>query len=68
MPIFPNCEEVSRLLNRFHSELESIAMDRLGDEVNYNLLSGVLGEFEDTLDEFQEKLNGLYGKDGENNG
>lgn len=68
MPIFPDYEEVRHLLSDFHSELESITMDKLGDEVKYNLLCGVLVDFDDAFFEYQDKLDELYGKDGENNG
>lgn len=64
----PNFEEISGLFNRFHSELEAIVMDMLGDKVSYNLLNCVFADLDESQEEYHNKLAELYGKDGEDNG
>ncbi|MBQ8965900.1 hypothetical protein [Ruminococcus sp.] len=68
MPESPSFQEINRLFYRFHGELESIIMDKLGDEVSYNLLSCVFEQLDETQEEYHNKLAELYGKDGEDNG
>ncbi|WP_455267956.1 hypothetical protein [Ruminococcus sp.] len=43
-------------------------MDMLGDKVSYNLLNCVFEDLDETQEDFNNQLEELYGKDGEDNG
>ena len=52
MPENPSFQEVDGLFRSFHSELETIVMDMLGDKVSYNLLSCVFIDLDETQEEY----------------
>lgn len=68
MPKNSSFQDVNGLFNRFHCELEAIIMDMLGDKVSYNLLNCVFEDLDETQKDFNNQLEELYGKDGEDNG
>ena len=68
MPKNPSFQDVNGLFNRFQCELEAIIMDMLGDKVSYNLLNCVFEDLDETQEDFNNQLEELYGKDGEDNG
>ena len=68
MPKNPSFDEINALFHSFHSELEAIVMDTLGDRVSYNLLTSVFIDLDEVQEDYHNKLSELYGKEGENNG
>lgn len=59
---------VSKLFYSFHSEFEAIVMDMLGDKIDRKTLDTVFSSFDELQEEYHNKLNELWGKEGENHG
>ena len=59
---------VSELFYSFHSEFEAIVMDMLGDKIDRKTLDTVFSSFDELQEKYHNKLNELWGKEGENHG
>ena len=66
--MMPNKETVNALFYSFHSEFEAIVMDMLGERIDRKTLDIVFSSFDELQEDYHNKLDELYGKEGEDHG
>ncbi|MBR1664080.1 MAG: hypothetical protein IJ696_07125 [Ruminococcus sp.] len=64
MPTYKATEE---LFYSFHSELEAIVMDMVGDLIDKRTLDTMFEDLDSLQEEYHEKLRKIYREDGETN-
>ena len=64
----PEYKAMAELFYSFHSELEAIVMDMVGDLIDKRTLDTMFEDLDSLQEEYHEKLRKIYREDGEDHG
>ncbi len=64
----PDYKATAELFYSFHSELEAIVMDMVGDLIDKRTLDTMFEDLDSLQEEYHEKLRKIYREDGEDRG
>lgn len=64
----PDYKAVNDLFYSFHSEFEAIVMDLTEDKLDKRTFDTMFEDFDSLQEEYHNRINIIYGKDGAENG
>ena len=64
----PEYKAMAELFYSFHSELEAIVMDTVGEMIDRRTLDTMFEDLDSLQEEYHEKLRKIYREDGEDHG